>query len=98
MKPKIRYEVSVSNVTLTYRDKPTVVIPAVTFYFTHVGILMLSHRAGDEVTDHRANRVRHSKVHAGMMRQMEMGGHTPFKVCSYRIESVLPVSSVGRLT
>lgn len=98
MKPKIRYEVKVSSVTVVYRDKPTVVIPAVTFYFTHVGILSLSHRAGDESMSHRAKRVMHDKVHKGVMSQLTMLDLVPFKYSSYRLESVLPVSSMGRLT
>ena len=84
--------------TVIYKDKPQHVIEAMTFYFTHVGILMLAHRAGDEGMSHRAKRVMHDKVHKGVIGQLTMRDLVPFKYASYRLESVQPISSIGRLT
>lgn len=97
MKPKVRYEVKVSNIKCVYADKSEREVASLTFYFTHVGILILTHRAGEDMP-HRAKRVMHDKVHKGMCGQLDMLGLSPFKFCSYRLESVQPVSSIGRLT
>ena len=97
MKPKVRYEVKVSSVTVVFKDKPQQSIGDVTFYFTHEGILILTHRAGEDMP-HRAKRVMHDKVHKGVMTQLMLRDLVPFKVVSYRLESVTPVSSIGRFT
>jgi hypothetical protein len=98
MKPKVRYEVRVSDIVCEYAGKPTVSIKAMTFYFTHAGILLLTYRKGDEGMSHRARRVMHDKVHKGVFNQLLMRDLVPFKFVRYRLESVMPISSVGRLT
>jgi hypothetical protein len=97
MKPKVRYEVTVTNIKCTYADKGERYIDCRIFYFTHEGILILTHRAGEDMP-HRAKRVMQAKVHKGVMSQLMMLGLAPFKFCSYRLESVRPISSIGRLT